>query len=374
MIFHYLKFTLFYLLSILTVIAILLGSDWIWITYLVSSVFIIFGDTYFGDDLSIPDYKQSGPLTVQLWLALPLLTLLMFVSIWSVSPSDTFGFGVWLNTIVDYDFVEAKQNTVLWQHAIAVFYVGLMIAMMGTVTAHELVHRTWDRTSMIIGRWLLAFSFDSNFSIEHVYGHHLNVATTNDPATAPRGRNVYQHIVKSTVEGNLSAWRIEAKRLKRRKMPIYSIRNTFIRGLLMSLTLLIFTFLIADWAGLTFFILAGCWGKALLEITNYMEHYGLVRNNKSPVAPRHSWNTNKKITSWSMFNLSRHSHHHAQGHVPFHKLKPYPEAPMMLNGYLATLSVTLIPPLWFKLMQPKLEEWDEQFATDEEKLLLEQPS
>ncbi|MFT4940134.1 MAG: hypothetical protein ACI88A_003186, partial [Paraglaciecola sp.] len=180
MIFHYLKFTLFYLLSIITVIAILLGSDWIWLIYLASSIFIIVGDAYFGDDLSIPDYKQLGPLTLQLWLALPLITLLMFVSIWSVSPNDTFGFGSWLNTIVDYDFIEAKQNTFFWQHVIAAFYVGLMIAMMGTVTAHELVHRTWDHTSLVVGRWLLAFSFDSNFSIEHVYGHHLNVATAND--------------------------------------------------------------------------------------------------------------------------------------------------------------------------------------------------
>jgi|TARA_B110000240_G_scaffold130876_1_gene145293 fatty acid desaturase len=95
-----------------------------------------------------------------------------------------------------------------------------------------------------------------------------------------------------------------------------------------------------------------------------MEHYGLVRDKSHPVAPRHSWNTNKKISSWSMFNLSRHSEHHAQGHIPFYQLKPYEDAPMMLNSYLGTISLTLIPPLWFKLMKPKLQHWDQVYATE----------
>jgi alkane 1-monooxygenase len=112
--------------------------------------------------------------------------------------------------------------------------------------------------------------------------------------------------------------------------------------------------------------------KAILEIVNYMEHYGLVRDKSHPVAPRHSWNTNKKISSWSMFNLSRHSEHHAQGHIPFYQLKPYEDAPMMLNGYLGTISLTLIPPLWFKLMKPKLQHWDQVYATEKKLALLGQ--
>ena len=95
----------------------------------------------------------------------------------------------------------------------AAILTGLMIGMVGTIPAHELTHRTWDRVSMLIGRWLLAFSFDTVFSIEHVYGHHRYVSTEEDPATAPRGRNVYAHIVASTVKGNVSAWHIERRRL-----------------------------------------------------------------------------------------------------------------------------------------------------------------
>ncbi|MFW6052244.1 MAG: fatty acid desaturase, partial [Myxococcota bacterium] len=108
-------------------------------------------------------------------------------------------------------------------------------------------------------------------------------------------------------------------------------------------------------------------GKSLLEIVNYMEHYGMVRNPETPVQPRHSWNTNRRISSWTMFNLTRHSHHHAQGEVPYQELKPYADAPMMINGYLTTMVVALIPPLWHKLMTPKVLAWDRDYATPEER-------
>jgi alkane 1-monooxygenase len=117
---------------------------------------------------------------------------------------------------------------------------------------------------------------------------------------------------------------------------------------------------------LAFFIACGVWGKSLLEIVNYMEHYGMVRNPATPVQPRHSWNTNRRISSWTMFNLTRHSHHHAQGEVPYHELKPYPDAPMMVNGYLTTIIVAMIPPLWHHLMTPKVLAWDRDYATAEE--------
>jgi len=94
-----------------------------------------------------------------------------------------------------------------------------------------------------------------------------------------------------------------------------------------------------------------------------------VRNPNEPVQPRHSWNTNKRFSSWSMFNLTRHSHHHAHGEVPYQDLRPYPEAPTMINGYLTTILIALCPPLWHKLMTPKVMEWDKKYASDEEKVL-----
>jgi hypothetical protein len=183
---------------------------------------------------------------------------------------------------------------------------------------------------------------------------------------------VYTHIVASTIKGNISAWEIEKKRLKREGHGPLSWRNAVIRGHLMSVLLVVGAYLMGGWPVAGFFIACALWGKSLLEIVNYMEHYGMVRDPKTPVQPRHSWNTNKRISSWAMFNLTRHSHHHAQGEVPYQDLKPFPEAPMMINGYLTTIVVALIPPLWFKLVTPKVQEWDKQYASaDERKLAAE---
>jgi hypothetical protein len=371
MLFHYLKFSLFYLLSVLTIVALLAGQTWIVLSYLGVSLFIIAGDAWFGDDTSAPAFKHPHIFTAQLFAALPLLCVLMFVATWSVSAQDTLGFGQWFYATIGWDINQNKAATAFWQHCIAVFYVGLMVSMVGTVTAHELVHRTWHRPSVFVGRWLLAFSFDSSFSIEHVYGHHNNVARSHDPATAPRGRNVYRHIVISTLAGNKSAWRIENQRLKRRQQAVWSWHNQILRGAAMSLCLLFLSFGLGGLPGLLFFIACGLWAKALLEIVNYMEHYGLVRAEGEPVLPRHSWNTNKKMSSWAMFNLSRHSHHHAKGHIPFHQLQAMPQAPVMPTGYLGTIFLTLMPPLWFKVMTKKLKDWDDNFASETERRLLQ---
>ena len=98
----------------------------------------------------------------------------------------------------------------------------------------------------------------------------------------------------------------------------------------------------------------------------------MVRDPSVPFQPRHSQNTNKRVNSWATFNLTRHSHHHADGDVPYQDLKPYPDAPMMINGYLATITIALFPPLWHKLMTPKVLEWDQQYATKEELILAKQ--
>jgi hypothetical protein len=371
-IFHYLKYFLFHVIGAIAVLMVTVGGAWITGGLVAILVIYMVGDAVCGDDLSTPKFKYPGVLTVQLWMALPLLSMIVFGAMWSMSSGDPLGYGAFVQQLTGYDALAAREAT-FWVHHVSVFLAtGLTIGMIGTITAHELTHRTWDPVSMFIGRWLLAFSFDTIFSIEHVYGHHRYVSTIDDPATAPRGRNVYTHIVASTIKGNISAWEIEKKRLKREGHGPLSWRNAVIRGHLMSVLLVVGAYLMGGWPVAGFFIACALWGKSLLEIVNYMEHYGMVRDPKTPVQPRHSWNTNKRISSWAMFNLTRHSHHHAQGEVPYQDLKPFPEAPMMINGYLTTIVVALIPPLWFKLMTPKVQEWDKQYASaDERKLAAE---
>lgn len=366
---HYLKFFLFHAIGLTAITMFTLGNDWMTWGFLIIFLGYIALDAVLGDDITIPDFKHPGILTWQLWLALPLLSGIVFTFLWQVSSGDPLGYGALVQSLTGYDMIAARELNSGWNLFWGVVLCGLMIGMIGTITGHELTHRTWDKVSMLVGRWLLAFSFDSNFSIEHVYGHHRYVSTTEDPATAPRGRNVYAHVVMSTIRGNISAWNIEKERLQKKRQGLFSFHNIAIRGYLMSAVILALAFAMGGLTTLLFFIAAGAWGKSLLEIVNYMEHYGMVRNPNTPVQPRHSWNTNKRFSSWSMFNLTRHSHHHAQGEVPYHELKPYHDAPMMINGYLTTIVIALIPPLWHKLMIPKVLDWDARYASAEERIL-----
>lgn len=372
MLFHYLKFFFFHLIGLGSLVALMAGGHWISLgLFTVLGVYII-GDALCGDDTSTPEYKHPQVLTVQLWMALPLLAAIVFAAVWSASSGDFAGFGATVGKITGYDVLAAREATTFGHHLSGILLAGLMIGLIGTITGHELTHRTWDPVSLVIGRWLLAFSFDTVFSIEHVYGHHRYVSTTEDPATAPRGRNVYFHVVASTLKGNVSAWKIEQRRLRRKGKSVWSPSNAVIRGHLMSLALVAAAYGIGGVEGMLYFIACGLWGKSLLEIVNYMEHYGMVRNPETPVQPRHSWNTNKRVSSWTMFNLTRHSHHHAQGEVPYQDLKPFPDAPMMISGYLTTIVIAMIPPLWHRLMTPKVLEWDQKFASPEEQILAAQ--
>ena len=370
-VFDYAKFFLFHAVGLYSFVALVAGGPAIVAGLLAVLVFYVLGDAVCGDDTSTPQYRHPWVLTVQMWAALPLLALIVFAAVWGVSPGDPLGFGAWVGLASGVDVLAAKEAAGLVHHAAALLLTGLMIGMIGTIPGHELTHRTWDRVSMFFGRWLLAFSFDTVFAIEHVYGHHRYVSTEEDPATAPRGRNVYAHILISTVRGNLSAWKIERQRLRRKGHAWFSWRNAVLRGHLMSIGLVALAGAIGGWSGALFFTLAALAGKALLEIVNYMEHYGMVRDPATPVQPRHSWNSNRRISSWSMFNLTRHSHHHAQGEVPYPELKPIAEAPMMIGGYLTTVLVAMIPPLWHRLMTPKVLEWDRRYASDDERRLAE---
>lgn len=369
MLFHYLKYFLFHAVGAAACAALLAGGAWAPLGLAAVLAYYIAGDALLGDDRSTPRFQHPGLLTAQLWLALPLVGAIVFALVWSVSPADFAGLGQAIERLTGYDALAARAATTGWQHAAGMLLTVLMIGICGTIPAHELTHRTWDPVSMLVGRWLLAFSFDTNFSIEHVYGHHRYVSTTEDPATAPRGRNVYHHIVASTLKGHRSAWRIERRRLQRAGQWVVSPRNAVIRGALMSALLLGAAWWVGGAPGALAFTACALGAKALLEIVNYMEHYGMVRNPALPVQPRHSWNTNRRISSWSMFNLTRHSHHHAQGEVPYQDLKPMSEAPQMVSGYLTTIVIALIPPLWHRLMTPKVLEWDRVHASAEEKLL-----
>ncbi len=109
-------------------------------------------------------------------------------------------------------------------------------------------------------------------------------------------------------------------------------------------------------------MLQALFAKFVLEVINYVEHYGILRKEDSTVQPEHSWNSNKRISGLILYSLTRHSHHHENGTLPYWELSPYPQCPEMPYGYLTTTFIALVPPLWFKTINPLLDNWDKKYA------------
>lgn len=369
------KYGRFYSLTGLLLLALwgmLHGGPHMWLVFLVGFVIVSGGDALFGDDKSEPQYRHPWVLNLALYLTLPMLLLISAVFAWHLSDRDILGLGAALEQWVGFDLAARRAGTE-WFHILGgILGLGLIYGGAGTNVGHELTHRTWSRRDMLIGRWLLAFTCDASFAIEHVYGHHRNVATREDPATARRGENAWFFVVRSTIQSYLHAWKLERERLERQGHSVWSWRNRMHRGNLMSLLYLGFFV----WAGGALagaiWLATAIYGKSYLEFVNYMEHYGIVRVPGAPIEPRHSWNCNKRVSSYLLFNLTRHSHHHAQGEKPFWELKPYEDTPMLPSGYLTMIIIAAIPPLWDRIMIPRVRDWDQRFATPEERPYIEE--
>ena len=155
--------------------------------------------------------------------------------------------------------------------------VALVYGAAGINAAHELSHRTHSFLDQAAARWLLAFTCDTTFPIEHIHGHHRYVGTERDPATARRGEYILAFMVRSTVGCFVNAFRIERERLATASMPVWSPANRALRGQLMSLTYAAGFYWLAGWPGVAVFLALAVNGKMYLEAVNYIEHYGLVR-------------------------------------------------------------------------------------------------
>jgi Fatty acid desaturase len=349
--------------------ALLTGGMALWAGYASAFVLSTVVDEAAGEDTSLVTGAPARFFDAMLFLTLPLITLNV------VTLSLLFGSGNGVGLVpalaaIGIDMEAARAASGFWTLLGALMGTGLFIGAAATNVAHELTHRTQDRLAMLAGRWLLAFSFDTSFSIEHVYGHHRNVCTPVDPATSRRGEYALTFFLRSTLHGNLSAWRIEAERLRRKELALWSQHNRMITGQLMSLTILAFAFAIGGlWAAIAFIVVA-VQGKLYLELVNFIEHYGLVRVPGKGVEARHAWNTYKLISSGLLYNLPRHSHHHMYAAKPFWTLEQEPEGPTYPYGYMTMILISLVPPVWKRVVHPLLAEWDQTSASDGERAIL----
>ena len=263
---------------------------------------------------------------------------------------------LWLSFIFSAWFVATQA---LPWHGVAA-----MVLICGTVggfcinLGHELGHK-----NTALERWLakiiLAPSGYGHFFIEHNRGHHRDVATPADPASSRMGESIYRFVLREMPGAFRRACQLETARLRQRGLAVWSLNNEIIQPAL--ITLLLWSGLMI-WLGpeiLPFLLVASFWANFQLTAANYVEHYGLLRREISPgryepCQPHHSWNSNHIFSNWALFHLQRHSDHHTHPLRRYQSLRHFDNLPSLPNGYFGMFSIAYFPPLWRRVMDPRL--------------------
>ncbi len=245
--------------------------------------------------------------------------------------------------------------------------IGVATGAIGINFAHELVHRPakWERR---LGELLLHSVAYGPFATEHVYGHHVTVATPKDPVTARKGDSFFVFFPRAVIGTFRSAWEIDRARLAKRGLPIWHHTNPFWRYGLGTGAFLAFVIWAGGWWGVVLFALQAYMAVYQLEAVNYTEHYGLTRKYLGEgkferVQPRHSWNAAQTFSNWMLINLQRHSDHHYRPDRRYPLLQHYSwkDAPQLPFGYPVMIALAVCPPVWFKVMNPRVDRWRAAF-------------
>jgi alkane 1-monooxygenase len=361
------RYSLMNIFLLAGMLAIAWGGAWCWTGLILSFILIGYVDELLGDAGDKEVMPPVWYMQLMLYLTLPLLVVLTMVAFNTVTENG-YPFLDAVFRALGFDPVAARARTG-WISAVGAFVsVGMYYGMAGVNVAHELVHRTGVTFDNVVGKWLLAFTWDTGFAIEHVYGHHKNVGTELDPATARRGEYIFDFVHRSWQGQLRNAYRHEKDRLKRRGIPDRPWTNRFWRGQLMSLCVSAFYVAFLGPAGLIVCALTATLGKGYLEIVNYIEHYGLVRIPGTPVENRHSWDSYRRVSGGMFYNLQLHAHHHRVASRKFWELEPsHGEAPVLPYGYMVSIFAAMVPGLWARLSRPMLEDWDRRLASPAER-------
>ena len=237
--------------------------------------------------------------------------------------------------------------------------VGIITGGMGITLAHELFHRNRP-LPRLLGHLNLGLVGYAHYAIEHIAGHHVNVATPRDAVTGRRGESLYTFLGRVVGDEARSAWRIECARLRRRGRSEWSPANRITRLVAIEL---VFVWGVAKlWGlpGVLYLAAQAAVAVALLETVNYVEHYGLLRREVSPgryepVDARHSWDADQRLSNLLLFNLQRHADHHARPNTPYQTLQHLHESPKLPTGYPGMILIAAVPPLWRRVMHPRLD-------------------
>jgi alkane 1-monooxygenase len=321
------------------------GQEWmLWIPFAFLYVFIPLLDRVFPNDRSnppeqiVPQLEADNYYRILNLLTVPLHFLVLIIGAWFVASHDLG-----------------------WSGLLALSLTVGVISSFGINIGHELGHKknVLDRHA---ARWVLAVAFYGHFNIEHNVGHHTEVATPEDTASARFGESIYQFVLREIPGGLRRAWRLENQRLARRGFSSWSIHNEVLQSWLISITLFAGLISVFGLVILPFLLIQTVWAWWQLTSANYVEHYGLLRqklpNGKyERCRPHHSWNANHMASNLLTFHLERHSDHHAFAARRYQSLRHFDDVPQLPNGYFGMFLLAYVPYFWRKVMDPRVMQW-----------------
>ena len=318
-------------------------TQWLWIFLAFFYLGLPVLDFVFGEDKqnppeqAVPELENTKYYRVITYLLVPIIT---------------FGFL--------FNVVFLATHDLHWLHWLAVAITTGSLLGFGLNLGHEMGHKK-RKLDKALALFTLSLGGYGHFSIEHNRGHHRDVATPEDPATSRMGEHIYEFMLREIPGAFKRAWRLESERLERAGKSRWNAGNEMLQA--GAMTLVLYTALIAmfGWPMVPVLAVVAFWGAFQLTSANYIEHYGLMRQ-KLPngeyerCAPHHSWNSNHLVSNLVVFQLQRHSDHHANPARSYQSLRDFPELPSLPSGYFGMFLIAYVPPLWFAIMNPRLPE------------------
>ena len=350
-------------MSIIAILGILIGGAYAWVGVALFGLNTVI-DTL-TKDIHLPaDFDDQGESygTKAFQYGVMYFMLPVFIALQIALAYRIFQFTAATPLQVDLFYGIAYQSGISGINLIGAVLSSGLWAGLGIIYGHELSHN--KKEGFLVSRLIMALSGASHFTYAHVYNHHLDLGHEDDPATAPRGRNIYAHAWLSHMGQSLFSYNLEEGRLNKQGKSTLNVDNRWILGYLYSLPSLVLFVWAGGLIGVAALFVVWVIANFLLEALNFMGHYGLIRT-QGAVEHRHSWDNDSVFTSWFFIEIGRQCDHHVRGETYFWELDDV-EGPNYGIGYFSLFVITLIPALFRRYVEKHLVNWDESYATDDE--------